>query len=92
MPSREEGKLVLWPHYFDRNLTRKQGRRVKQEDAMERPKAGHIAQAARSVGLKAEILEDAKHPAFWHESTGCVIVEKAHEPKSAVLDQVARRL
>lgn len=91
MVGRDEGKLVLWPHYFDRNLTRAQGRRVPAELAVEDPKAGHIANAARSLGLKAELEEDARPPAFWHKSKGRVLVPKKGK-KEEVLRQIASRL
>jgi signal recognition particle subunit SEC65 len=52
-----------------------------------------VAKAARSLGLKVTVLEDARHPARWHEpKAGCVLVEKGSEPKEAVLRQVANRL
>jgi signal recognition particle subunit SRP19 len=75
---RDEGKLVLWPHYFDRNLTRAQGRRVPANLAVEDPKAGHIANEARP-------------PAYWHKSKGRVLVPKKGK-KEEVLKQIASRL
>jgi signal recognition particle subunit SRP19 len=92
MPGRSDGKLVLWPHYFDQELSRAQGRRVRKDLATDKPKTGDVAEACKSLGLKAELLADAKHPRYWHERKGCVVVEKADDPKQTVLDQVARRL
>ena len=92
MPTRSDGKRVLWPHYFDRSLSRAQGRRVKQELAVDHPKAPQIAQACRTLGLQAELLEDAKPPRFWADRKGCVVVAKTKDSKESVLNQVARRL
>lgn len=91
MPSKDEAKLVVWPHYFDRNLTRAQGRRVPANLAVEEPRAHHVFQAAKSLGLKAELMEDARPPAFWHLAKGCVFVPKSGT-KEEVLKQIARRL
>lgn len=91
MPSKDEGKLVIWPHYFDRSLTRAQGRRVPENLAIEGPRAHHVFQAAKSLGLKAELAEDARPPAFWHQSRGCVLVLKSGK-KEEILKQIARRL
>jgi signal recognition particle subunit SRP19 len=88
---RDEGKLVLWPHYFDRGLTRAQGRRVPADLAVEEPKAGQIANAARSLGIKAELDDEAKPPAFWYKSKGRVLIPKSGK-KEEVLKQIARRL
>lgn len=91
MPTKGDAKLVVWPHYFDRDLTRAQGRRVPSSLAVEGPRAHHVFQAAKSLGLKAELEEDARPPAFWHTSRGCVLVPKAGK-KEEVLKQIARRL
>jgi signal recognition particle subunit SRP19 len=90
--SRDSGKWVLWPHYFDKTLTRKQGRRVPADLAIEDPRAGHIAQAAKTLGLKAEIEEEARPPASWHSKRGRVLVPKSKEKKESILKQIARRL
>ena len=91
MPGKAEGKLVLWPHYFDRNLTRAQGRRVPSDLAIENPKVGNIAQAAHTLGLKVELEDEARPPAFWHTSKGRVLVPKTGK-KEEILKQIARRL
>jgi signal recognition particle subunit SRP19 len=92
MPGRDEGKLVVWPHYFDKTLSRAKGRRVPADLAVENPKAHDVAKAAKTLGLSVELLEDAKPPAFWHSQKGCVLVAGAEEPKEAILKQLARRL
>lgn len=91
MVGRDEGKHVLWPHYFDRGLTRAQGRRVPADLAVEEPRAAKIAQAARTLGLKAELDEQARPPSFWHRTRGRVLVPKSGK-KEEVLKQIARRL
>lgn len=92
MVSRDSGKLVLWPHYFDKNLSRAQGRRVSQDLAVEEPKAHGILQAARTLGLKPELEEDARPPLSWAGGKGRVIIPKPKEAKESVLRQIARRL
>lgn len=91
MVGRDEGKLVIWPHYFDRSLTRAQGRRVPADLAVEEPRAGTIANAARTLGLKPELDEEARPPAFWYKSKGRVLVPK-NGKKEEILKQIARRL
>ena len=91
MVGRDEGKLVIWPHYFDRNLTRAQGRRVPTDLAVEEPRAGAIANAARTLGFKAELEDDARPPSQWYKTKGRVLVPKQGK-KEDVLKQIARRL
>lgn len=92
MVARGEGRLVVWPHYFDRNLSRAQGRRVPTDLAIEAPKAGHIAHAAKTLGYKVEIEEDARPPNAWYTNRGRVLLTKPGETKEAVLKAIARRL
>ena len=65
---------TLYPCYFDRALTRSQGRRVPQEMARETPKTKAIHKAAKQAGLSARIEEGASHPAYWGKQEGRVIV------------------
>jgi signal recognition particle subunit SRP19 len=88
---RDEGKLVIWPHYFDRNLSREQGRRVPMDLAIETPKVGSIAQAARTLGMKPELEDNARPPSRWSSQKGRVLVPKTGK-KEDILKQIARRL
>lgn len=92
MVARDAGKLVVWPHYFDRNLTRAQGRRVPADLAVEDPRPGQIAQAARTLGFKATLEDDARPPSAWHSRKGRVLLDKPSDKKESVLKQIARRL
>lgn len=91
MVARDAGKHVLWPHYFDRTLTRSQGRRVPLDLAVEEPRAGVIAQAARTLGLNPEVEENARPPALWSTRRGRVLIKKQGR-KEDVLKMIARRL
>jgi signal recognition particle subunit SRP19 len=88
--SRDSGRIVVWPHYFDKALTRAQGRRVAADLAVEEPHAGAIANAARTLGLKVELDEAARPPLG--SRRGRVLVQRTPEKKEALLKQIARRL
>jgi len=49
---------VLWPAYFDAELTRSEGRRVPKELAVEKPTVDEIADAVQQVGYDAVIERD----------------------------------
>jgi len=89
---RDSGRIVVWPHYFDRSRTRAQGRRVPTELAIEEPRAGSIANAARTLGLKVQLDEDARPPFGNGSHRGRVLIEKTQETKEAILRQIAQRL
>lgn len=92
MPGRDERVLVLWPHYFDAELSRREGRRVPKDLAVEKPRVQDVAKAARSIGGKVTLDDAAKPPRFWDQRKGRVLVEGAEDSKEEVLKQVARRL
>ena len=66
---------TLYPCYFDRALTRNQGRRVSKEMAQEAPQIKTIHKAAKKAGLSARIDEEATHPAHVSKTKGRVIVD-----------------
>ena len=64
MVSKGSDSVVLWPHYFDRRLSRAEGRRVKSELAVKEPDAKWVEAAARKAGLDATLEEKAHHPSL----------------------------
>jgi len=88
MPKRDEGLLVLWPHYFDARRSRGEGRRVAKAMAVDKPDAAWVEAAARKAGLKPQLQEDSKHPSLPHHKAGRVLVAKDGS-KEAVLRKVA---
>ncbi|KAG0670130.1 signal recognition particle subunit [Maudiozyma exigua] len=53
---------ILYPCYFDKNRSHKDGRRVPKELAVENPLAKTIADAARSLGLLSIFEGEKSHP------------------------------
>ena len=91
MVSKRDGKLVIWPRYFDADRTRSEGRRVPAKDAVSNPRAGHVAEAARTLGLEAELEKEAAHPSEWWVKEGRVLVEKKWS-KEETIRRIAGRL
>lgn len=91
MVSKRDGMIVIWPRYFDADRTRQQGRRVPVKDAVHAPRAGHIAEAARTLGLDATLEKDAAHPSEWWVKEGRVLVKKKWS-KEETIRKIAGRL
>lgn len=91
MVSKRDGKLVIWPRYFDAERSRKEGRRVPSDKAVRDPKAGHIAEAARTLGLETDLEKEAAHPSEWWAKQGRVLVEKKWS-KEETIKKIADRL
>jgi signal recognition particle subunit SRP19 len=87
----EEKAWVLWPEYFDINLTRGEGRKVKKSLAIAQPTTELISKACQSLGLEHKVEEDKAYPGQWHHRKGRVLVDKKMSKSQLVL-KVGERL
>ena len=91
MVSRGDRISVLYPEYFDSNLTRAEGRRVPRAIAVPAPTIHDIEKAARGLELDPVIEEDVSYPKRWWRKNGRVLVRKKY-PKGKLLHFIAKRI
>ncbi len=91
MVSRDDKKFVIYPLYFDRSVSRLNGRKVSQKHAVEKPSLENIAKAAKSLGLNPILEKNATHSSTPWKREGRILVEKKG-PKSKLLLQLSNRL
>lgn len=84
-------RIVVYPSYIDKRLTRRLGRRVPREEAVDNPRLEEIYEAASDLGLDPLIEEDKAYPRTWYSRRGRVIVRKT-DSKSRVLRSIAKRI
>src|SRR5215210_3230002 len=88
--------MVLWLDYFNRNLKRRQGRKVKRDQAVFDPTVQDLVEAARAAGLQfseQEINSDARFPRRSFVKSGYIMVaRKEGIKKSEIIDEVANKL
>ena len=88
--------MVLWLDYFNKNLKRRQGRRVNHDQAVFDPTVQDLVDAARAAGFRVsdqEINSDARFPRRSFTRSGYVMVTKKEGiKKSQVIDAVADKL
>jgi signal recognition particle subunit SRP19 len=88
--------VVLWLDYFNRNLKRRQGRKVKRDLAVFDPTVQDLVEAARAAGLQfseQEINSDARFPRRSFVKSGYIMVSKKEGiKKSQIIDEVANKL
>ena len=90
MVSRDDGKIVLWPLYFDIAEPRP-WRRVPKDLALDEPTAEAIAKVAAELRLRPVLEKGVSHPKRWWKGEGRVLVD-AKVSKSALVQQIAERL
>ena len=91
MVSRDDETFVIWPLYFDKTLTRKQGRKVSRKYAVEKPQIDSLLKAARSLGLNPINEKSKSHPSRPFMKEGRILVDNKSS-KSTTLKQIANRL
>ncbi|UCE13321.1 MAG: hypothetical protein JSV04_14190 [Candidatus Heimdallarchaeota archaeon] len=85
---RDNTHFFVFPEYFDKGLTRKGGRRLSLEDALENPTLTELRLAAEKLGYDYEIQEDAAYPRHWWDQKGLILIEKK-APKLETLQKLS---
>jgi signal recognition particle subunit SRP19 len=88
---RKQEKAIIWPAYFDSNKTRKKGRRVSKNLAVQSPKILEIQEAAQKLGLNHEAVLEKGYPKTPYLKTGMLLVEKKGS-KEQVINKLAKQL
>jgi signal recognition particle subunit SRP19 len=88
--------IILWLDYFNKNLRRRHGRRIKRDRAVSDPTVQDLSDAVRSAGFELsdqDINSDARFPRRSFAKSGYVMVAKKEGiKKSEVIDTVAEKL
>jgi len=88
---RKLDKAIIWPVYFDCNKTRKDGRRVPKNLAVQSPKILEIKEAADRLGLQNDVNLEAHFPKTPWAKVGMLLVEK-QEAKEKIIQKLAKQL
>ena len=88
---RKQEKIIIWPAYFDKAKTRKNGRRVSKNLAVQSPKIMEIQDAAHKLGLEFEVVIDKGYSKMPWAKTGMLLVEKKGS-KEHVINRIAKQL
>jgi len=91
MVSKGEDKYVVYPIYFDKSVSRLNGRKVAKKHAVEKPKVEDISKAANSLGLNPILEKEVAHPSRYWKKEGRILIDKKN-PKSKLLVQIANRM
>lgn len=88
---RKQDKIIIWPVYFDSTKTRNNGRRVPKSSAVPSPKILEIKEAAEKLGLKCELVLEARYPKTPWMKTGMLLIEKSGS-KGQTIEKIATQL
>jgi signal recognition particle subunit SRP19 len=88
---RKLDKAIIWPVYFDAARSRKEGRRVPKNLAVQSPRITEVKEAVDKLGLKNELNLEAHFPKTPWAKTGMLLVEK-REAKEKIIQKIAKQL
>lgn len=88
--------VILWLDYFNKNLKRRQGRKVKREKSVFDPTISELTEAAKTAGLEfseKDVSDGARYPRRSFAKSGYIMVSKKQGvKKSQLIDAVAEKL
>jgi signal recognition particle subunit SRP19 len=85
---------IIWLDYFNRNLSRHKGRKLKRESSVFDPTLEDLIDAARSIGYdppQEDTNAHARYPRRPYVRSGYVMLPKK-ENKSALIRAIAEKL
>lgn len=88
---KRDSRVVLYPEYFDKNLSRSEGRRTPLKLSVPSPDARALFDAASALGLDPILENDRHFPRTWYLRKGRVLVKKDGS-KCSIIRRVAEEL
>lgn len=84
-------RVVIWPIYLDSRVSRGAGRRVPLRLAVDSPTLEELAEAVKALGYSFELDKTARHPAFWYDKPGRLLVV-TNDGKTSLVRRVAEEV
>nr|1L9A_A Chain A, SIGNAL RECOGNITION PARTICLE 19 KDA PROTEIN [Methanocaldococcus jannaschii] len=81
--------MIIWPSYIDKKKSRREGRKVPEELAIEKPSLKDIEKALKKLGLEPKIYRDKRYPRQHWEIAGRVEVDYKGN-KLCLLKEIAK--
>jgi signal recognition particle subunit SRP19 len=88
--------IIIWLDYFNKNLSRKKGRRIKRDDAIFDPIFSELYDAALEDGLEVTLEHSNEHARFPRRSyvrSGYIMIPKnTNKKKSDIISSLAAKI
>ncbi len=73
---RNKDSWMIFPEFLDANLSRKQGRRLAVNDAIEAPNLLEMKLAAQLLNYNFNLLKEKSYPRRWWDNNGLLTISK----------------
>ena len=82
---------MIWPVYFDRRASRKQGRRLPKDQAVPNPRLDELYRAAKKLDYILEKEENKAYSGRWWRGEGRILIT-SDQSKTEILHEIAGQL
>ena len=85
---------VIWPSYLDKNLSKKDGRKLPKNLALDHPRFDEIKKALELIGINHQIEKNSKYPKEQgrdDRNLGRFLVEKKFS-KNEILKKISKEI
>ncbi len=89
---RDRKTWIIYPEYFDKNLSRSDCRKVPIELAVSSPDVDTIGKILDSWEIPNRVEKHEHHPAEWYRENGRIIIPKQKGSKQELLKKIAEKL
>lgn len=86
-----KNRVIVWLVYLDSKRSRRSGRRLPKDIAIDSPRLEELIEAANKLGLNPEAYPNKAYPRSWWGETGYIIVDKKW-PKQELLRKLAEEI
>jgi signal recognition particle subunit SRP19 len=84
--------VVIWLDYFNKNITKKMGRKVSREKSIFDPSLNELVSAAKAAGLvPTETNDQVRFPRRPFVRSGYITLAKA-KPKTKIISSISEKL
>ncbi|MCC9261047.1 signal recognition particle protein Srp19 [Methanobrevibacter woesei] len=89
--NKQKNRIIIWPQYFDKNLSHSEGRKVSLEYAINEPTVNDISRALKRLQIPNIIHNEKAYPGKWYEKSGCILAE-SDQNKLQLLKEIGLKL
>jgi signal recognition particle subunit SRP19 len=91
MAKASDDMFIIWPEYFNFNLSRAEGRRMPKALSVPSPNAEELFNVAKKLGLSPVLEKDRSYPGRWMDHSGRIKVPKKYS-KTEIMRMIAEKL
>lgn len=86
---------IIWLDYFNKNLSRRKGRRVKKEFSIYDPTFSELSEAIKAAGYDPNLdnyNDSSRYPRRPYVKSGYILIPKLSNKKTEIIHNISKNL